>query len=181
MAIRGRRPKPTRRQISEGDPAKRGKRKLQEKLNSEPKATRGLPPCPKHVVGVARSAWKFWVEELRAMKLDARADAMMLEGACVNYARAVQADAIIQRGCQVEEPIINHTIGKVIGTKIKNHPAVAISNAAWRQVRAFCSEFGLSPVSRTRLALEQPDTSIEDLMKLLATPREKRKKNETIQ
>jgi phage terminase small subunit len=99
MAIRGRRPKPTRRQIGEGDSAKRGKRKLQEKLNSKPKATRGLPPCPKHVVGLARSAWKFWAEELRAMKLDARSDAMMLEGACVNYARAVQAAAIIQRGC----------------------------------------------------------------------------------
>jgi hypothetical protein len=56
------------------------------------------------------------------MKLDARSDAIMLESACVNYARAVQADAMIQRGCQVEEPIINHTTGKVIGTKIKNHP-----------------------------------------------------------
>jgi P27 family predicted phage terminase small subunit len=180
MAIRGRKPKPTRRQISEGDPAKRGKHKLQEKLNSEPRATRGLPPCPKHLVGVARSAWKFLVEELRAMKLDMRPDAMMLEGACVNYARAVQADAMVQRGCQLKEPIINHTTGEVIGTKIKNHPAVAISNAAWRQVRAFCSEFGLSPVSRTRLALEQPDTSSEDLMKLLTAPREKSKKN-TIQ
>jgi len=115
------------------------------------------------------------------MKLDARSDAMMLEGACVNYARAVQADAMIQRGCQVEEPIINHTTGKVIGTKIKNHPAVAVSNSAWRQVRAFCSEFGLSPVSRTRLALEQPDTSSEDLMKLLTTPRERSKKKDTIQ
>ena len=120
---------------------------------------------PKHVVGMARSAWKFLVEELRAMKLDAR---------------AAQADAMIQQGCQVEEPIINHTTGEVIGTKIKNHPAVAVSNSAWRQVRAFCSEFGLSPVSRTRLTLEQPDTSMEDLMKLLATPREK-KKRETIQ
>jgi len=181
MAIRGRRPKATQRQISEGDPAKRGKRKLQQQLDKEPKAARGLPPCPKHVVGVARSAWKFWVEELQEMKLDARPDAMMLEGACVNYARAVQADAMIQHGCQVEEPIINHTTGEVIGTKIKNHPAVAVSNSAWRQVRAFCSEFGLSPVSRTRLTLEQPDTSSEELMKLLATPREKSKKKDTIQ
>jgi P27 family predicted phage terminase small subunit len=175
MAIRGRRPKPTQLQINEGDPAKRGKGKLRQQLTREPKAARGLPPCPKHVLGLARSAWKFWVEELQAMKLDARPDAMMLEGACVNYARAVQADAIIQHGCQVEEPIINHTSGEVIGTKVKNHPAVAVSNAAWRQVRAFCSEFGLSPVSRTRLVLEQPDTSTEDLMKLLSTPREKRK------
>jgi len=181
LAIRGRRPKPTKQQINEGDPAKRGKRKLQQQLDREPRAARGLPPCPKHVVGLARAAWKFWSEELREMKLDARPDAMMLEGACVNYARAVMADGTIQRGCQVEEPIINHSTGEVIGTKIKNHPAVAVSNAAWRQVRAFCSDFGLSPVSRTRLVLEQPDTSTADLMKLLSTPREKRKKGETIQ
>jgi P27 family predicted phage terminase small subunit len=88
---------------------------------------------------------------------------------------------MIRHGCQAEEPIINHTTGEVTGTKIKNHPAVAISNAACRQVRAFCSEFGLSPVSRTRLMLEQPDTSREDLMKLLAAPREQSKKKDTIQ
>jgi P27 family predicted phage terminase small subunit len=108
-------------------------------------------------------------------------DAIMLAGACVNYARAVQANEMIRHGCIIEEPIINHTTEEMTGTKIKNHPAVAISNAAWRQVRAFCSEFGLSPVSRTRLALEQPDTSSEHLMKLLATPREKSKKKDTIQ
>jgi phage terminase small subunit len=75
---------------------------------------------------------------------------MMLEGVCVNYAGAVQADAIIPQGCQVKEPIINHPTGEVMGTKSKNHPAVAVSNSSWRQVRAFCSEFGASPVSRTR-------------------------------
>jgi P27 family predicted phage terminase small subunit len=180
--LRGRKPKPLQRQISEGDPAKRGKRKLQEQLSKEPKAARGLPPCPQHVSGLARSAWKFWVEELQAMSLDSRPDAMMLEGACVNYARAVMADGIIQHGCQVEEPIINHSTGEVVGTKIKNHPAVAVSNAAWRQLRAFCSEFGLSPVSRTRLTLEKADTSADDLMKLLSAPRGPReKKGNTVQ
>lgn len=169
--MRGRKPKPIAQQIAEGDPRKRGKGKLRERLSAEPKAARGLPLCPRHLQGRARAAWNFWREELEAMGIDSRPDAMMLEGACVNYARAVQADLILARGCQVEEPILDSE-GDQIGVKVKNHPAVAVSNACWRQVRAFCSEFGLSPVSRTRLSFDKkPGDGEEDLLKLLSQPR----------
>jgi P27 family predicted phage terminase small subunit len=173
--MRGRKPKPTARQIAEGDPRRHGKKKLQEQLAKEPKAARGLPDCPDHVADpLAHQIWDFWREELAAMKLDSRPDAVMLEGACVNYARAVQADLILARhGLVVAQPIVNAK-GKQIGLKMKNHPALAASNAAWKQVRAFCSEFGLSPVSRTRLTLEKPDTSTDELMALLTKPREKK-------
>src|SRR5690349_11165959 len=135
--MRGRKPKPLAQQVAEGDPRKFGKGKLQERLAAEPKAARGLPLCPRHLRGRARAAWNFWREELEQMKLDHRPDAMMLEGACVNYARAVQSDLILTSGCQVEEPIMDSE-GEQVGVKIKNHPAVAVSNAAWRQVRMFC-------------------------------------------
>ena len=109
------------------------------------------------------------------MKQDFRCDAMMLEGACVNYARAVLADiAIGKSGITVEEPIVSRESGEILGYKIKNHPAVTVSNVAWRQVRAFCSEFGLSPVSRTRLTIEKDDPAADDLATLLAKPREPR-------
>lgn len=175
--MRGRKPKPVKQQIAEGDPRRHGKKKLQEQLAKEPKAARGLPDCPDHVADErAIRAWNFWREELQEMKLDARPDAMMLEGACVNYARAVQADLILTRhGLVVAQPIVNAK-GKQIGLKMKNHPAVSVSNAAWKQVRAFCSEFGLSPVSRTRLTLEKKDNSAEELMELLNRPREKKEK-----
>ena len=173
--MRGRKPKPLSQQIAEGDPRKKGKRKLKEELAKEPKAARGLPDCPDHLEGRARDAWQFWREELVAMHLDCRPDAMMLEGACVNYARAVEADlTLAKQGLIYGQPIFDVN-GQRVGTKIKAHPAVAISNAAWVRVRAFCSEFGLSPVSRTRLTLEKPDTSSEDLMTLLSQPRERKK------
>lgn len=109
--------------------------------------------------------------ELREMKLDRRPDAMMLEGACVNYARAVQADLILLReGLMVEESTIDQESGEKVVLRTKYHPAVTVSNAAWRQVRAFCSEFGLSPVSRTRLAIEREEPA-EDLMEILSKPR----------
>jgi phage terminase small subunit len=105
-----RKPKPTAHHISDGDRRKLGKRKLQERLAAAPKATRGLPPWPGHLRGRARAAWNFWREELNALKLDFRPDAMMLEGACVNYARTVRADLLIAKeGFTIEQPIFGST------------------------------------------------------------------------
>ncbi|MGH9522720.1 MAG: phage terminase small subunit P27 family [Terriglobales bacterium] len=172
--MRGRKPKPTSRQIAEGDPRKKGKGKLRERLASEPNATRGLPPCPRHLRGRGRAAWKFWSAELADMQLDNRPDAMMLEGACVNYARAVAADLIVEReGMIVTESYVNDE-GEIIPLKQKYHPAITVSNSAWRQVRAFCSEFGLSPVSRTRLSIEKREKPEDDLATLLSQPRQPR-------
>lgn len=173
--MRGRKPKPTSQQIAEGDPRKLGKGKLAAKLEAEPKATKGLPACPRHLRGRARSAWNFWAEELGKMNLDCRPDAMMLEGACVNYARAVQADEMLTRdGITVEESAIDEESGERVVLKIRSHPANAISNQAWRLLRGFCSEFGLAPVPRTRLTIEKEADKGEDLMAILSRPREPR-------
>ena len=108
------------------------------------------------------------------MDLDRRPDAMMLEGACVNFARAVEADLILQlEGMVVVENVITARDGEIIAVKRKKHPAVSISNQAWSLVRQFCSEFGLSPVSRTRLSIGKEGTPDDDLMKLLMQPRGK--------
>jgi P27 family predicted phage terminase small subunit len=170
--MRGRKPKPTAQQIAAGDPRKRGKGKLETQLACEPKAEAGLPACPRHLRGRARAAWTFWSEALNVMGIDKRPDAMMLEGACVNYARAVEADQIVARdGIMLNISRIDEESGEVVLLKTQYNPAITVSNAAWRQVRAFCSEFGLSPVSRTRLTIEKQDDGVEDLAKVLMQPR----------
>lgn len=170
--MRGRKPKPTATQIAAGDPRKLGAHKLQAKLDAEPKATKGFPACPRHLRGRARAAWKFWTEELEAMGIDKRPDSMMLEGACIGYERAVLADLIVAKeGLIVKESRIDEESGEVVVLKYKNHPAIAISRAAWTQLRVFSSEFGLSPVSRTRLTVEKTDSGEEDLMAILSKPR----------
>lgn len=171
--MRGRKPKPTATQISEGDPRKRGVNKLRERLAAEPKPEAGLPDCPRHLRGRARAAWTFWSDALVVMGIDKRPDAQMLEGACVNYARAVTADLEVEKvGITVIESIVDKESGEVIPLKVKKNPAVDVSNAAWRQVRAFCSEFGLSPVSRTRLSVERKDDAGMDLMAILSRSRD---------
>ena len=169
--MRGRKPKPVERQIAEGDPSKHGTGKLQQRLEAQVKASRGLPKCPRHLRGRARAAWNLWKEELELMNLDCRSDAMMLEGACVSYERAVEADAMISKeGITITIPIFNKQ-GEEVGRRAQNHPAIAISNRAWLLAKAFCSEFGLSPVSRTRLTIERGDTGEQDLWEILRGPR----------
>jgi P27 family predicted phage terminase small subunit len=171
--MRGRKPKPTARQISEGDPCKLGKGKLQAKLESEPDATRGLPDCPRHLKGRARSAWKFWAEELAQMNLDRRPDAMMLEGACVNYEAAVRAYEEVQKlGDVAEEPIMSRETGECVGFRLKKNPWVSVRERSWLLVKAFCSEFGLAPVPRTRLTIEKSDGGDKALIEALSQPRQ---------
>jgi len=173
--VRGRKPKPTSQQISEGDPRKLGVHRLEQKLEVETKGARGLPKCPTHLKGLARKAWRFWSEELAHMSLDFRPDAMMLEGACIAYQAAIEAYETIQKqGPLVAKRILDPETNKLVVSNVKPHPAVAQGNAAWQLLRAFCSEFGLSPVSRTRLAIEKPPADEDDLMAILSQPREKK-------
>lgn len=207
--MRGRKPKPNASQVAAGDPRKLGMGKLKAKLEAEPKAARGLPPPPKHLKGLALSAWKFWVEELSAMGLDRRPDGMMLEGACFNYAAAIQAEAIIGRegptvkectilylakkeqlrelrrvtriraeaGCKTPDEVaaadlLKTEIAEIESSlRVRAHPAVQIARQRWTLVKGFCSEFGLSPVSRTRLSVEKKDEGDVDLMAALSAPR----------
>lgn len=169
--MRGRKPNPPSRQLAVGDPRKRGKNRLAELAAAEPQPTRGIPPCPPHVSGLARKMWKFWAEQLAAMKLDYQCDAAVLEGACVNYALAVQADKVLdKKGLTVEISALDDD-GKVYVLKVQKRPEVSISNAAWLRVRSFCSEMGLSLVSRTRLSVEKTSEP-DNLADLLRAPRD---------
>src|ERR1700675_3307689 len=173
--MRGRKPKPTQLQISEGDPRRIGRRKLEQKLEAEAKGSRGLPNCPSHLKGRARKAWKFWSEELERMNIDCRPDAQMLEGACVAYESAVECYETIQKqGRLVAKRILDPETNKLVVANVKPHPSVAQGNAAWVLLKAFCSEFGLSPVSRSRLAIDRPGAGEADLMEILSRPRERR-------
>jgi P27 family predicted phage terminase small subunit len=173
--VRGRKPKAAGRKLAEGDTRKVGARKLAAQIAGEPKASRGLPSCPQHLKGRAREAWIFWSEELAAMSIDCRPDAHMLEGACVAYDAAVDAYETIQKqGRLIAKKALDPATNKLVVVDVKPHPAVRQGNQAWALMRSFCSEFGLSPVSRVRLSIEKEDSGDADLLELLGRPREKR-------
>jgi P27 family predicted phage terminase small subunit len=77
-----------------------------------------------------------------------------LEGACVSYACAIEAELIVEReGIIIDEPFFYQGKGLSGTSRQKKHPAVTIAKTAWSLMRAFCCEFGLTPLSRTRLTI----------------------------
>jgi P27 family predicted phage terminase small subunit len=106
------------------------------------------------------------------MSLDRRPDAQMLEGACVAYEAAVDAYEVVHRqGRLIAKRATDPKTGQLTVIDVRPHPAVAMGNDAWCLLRSFCSEFGLSPISRTRLSIERADNGEDDLMKVLLQPR----------
>ncbi len=173
--MRGRKPKTVAHKLAEGDTRKVGAHKLAAQIAAEPKAARGLPECPSHLQGRARAAWEFWSQELAAMNLDRRPDAMMLEGACVAYETAVYAQEQIQKhGRLFIKRAVDPKTGELTVIDVRTNPIVSIGDKAWSQLRAFCSEFGFSPVARARLTIETNNDGDQDLMALLARPREQK-------
>ena len=141
-----------------------------EAAESVPKGSRGLPKCPRHLKGKARSAWNFLAAELEAMDLDCRPDALSLEGGCLAYQVAIEAEEVLAaEGPTVEEPIVRK--GIVVGTARRSHPANRIRNAAWARFQSFCDRFGLSPKARESISVQRSDDSNEELMSLLRQPR----------
>jgi P27 family predicted phage terminase small subunit len=174
--VKGRKPKPVQTRIAEGDRRHVGVNKLDQQRAALPSALRGLPGAPRHLSAAARNMWDSLREQLAVMEQDYAADATVLEGLCVNYVRAVEADLLLERdGCDLEEPIVDKTTGDVIAHKVKNHPAVARSNLCWRNVQMFASDLGLTLVSRQRLTVDSADTGVSDLMEMLSAPYEKKK------
>jgi P27 family predicted phage terminase small subunit len=173
--MRGRKPKPIKTQIAEGDPRMRGKHKLEQQLAAEPKASRGLPPCPDYLEGRAREAWVFWSRELALMDLDRAPDEPALAACCIAFAAGVDCYlTVLKQGRFVAKKALDPKTNSMVVIDVRSHPAVRQGNQAWALMRSFCSEFGLTPISRTRLAIYKPDDGEADLLELLATPREKR-------
>jgi phage terminase small subunit len=146
--MRGRKPTPLKVREAEGDTQKVGARKLRERIAKEPKAERGLPTCPGYLMGEAREAWFFWTEQLESMQLACMPDAKTLEAACIAYEMMRKSYAASDFG-----PLMK----------------------ALTQLNKWTSEFGLTPVSRTRLAVNAAENSGSELLEALNAPREPRK------
>jgi P27 family predicted phage terminase small subunit len=99
----------------------------------------------------------------------------MLEGACISYENAISSYQTVQtQGRLIAKKALDPRTNAMVIVDVKAHPAVRQGNQAWALMKSFCSEFGLSPVSRTRLAIDKQDGGEQDLLELLGRSREKR-------
>ena len=140
--MRGRKPKPTALKILEGNP---GKRPL-PKYEPKPK---GVPKCPLFLEKAAKKEWRRIVKELSQIEgMLTAVDQTALAAYCQAYARWMEAEKVLS------EHGTTYQAETKYGFQLMARPEVAISRTALQQVRAFCSEFGLTPSSRGRMSLK---------------------------
>src|SRR5579859_506648 len=114
--MRGRKPKPSRLKILQGNP---GKRPLNDK---EPQPAAGRPSCPKALGGEARKEWNRVARALLRLGLLTHIDRAALAGYCQSWARWVFAEArLAEEGAVHADP-----------ARIAELPELAkVQSAAW--------------------------------------------------
>jgi len=135
----GRKPKPTKLKLLQGNP---GKRPLND---AEPQPENIAPECPDWLDDISKSKWESVAPELERIGVLTKIDGATLAAYCKNYGRWVAAEkTLTDKGTTYESDTAKGTIVRV-------RPELKIAEEAMRQMRAFASEFGLTPSSRSRL------------------------------
>jgi len=155
----GRKPKPVKLKLIEGNP---GKRPLNlDELKPNPIA----PKCPSWLMNDAKKEWKRVAPELEILGLLTHIDMASFAGYCQSFAKWKKAEEFIKKHGSTYKIPKRDKDGNVVSVYIAQFPEVAIANQCLNQVRAFCAEFGLTPSSRGRISLpgENFDDELESL------------------
>ncbi len=146
MATRGRKPKPTALKMLEGNPGKRP-------LNAhEPTPPNGTIRCPTWLEAEAKKEWRRLAPSLEAMGVLTTADITAFAGYCQAYARWKEAEEFIsQHGSIFQTP----------SGYVQQVPQVSIAQQNLKIMQSFCSEFGLTPATRSRIIANNGDTADE--------------------
>lgn len=132
----------------------RAQRKLRGRSHHKKRAgkpvveTIGAPEMPPHIRGdeIAAQAWERLRRDLTAMKVLTKRDWAALEVLCTAYSLYVNATEIIhKRGVLLMR-------GRGTKTRYAANPAISVARNAWKDVVRISTEFGLTPVSRTRVS-----------------------------
>jgi len=145
MGKPGPKTQPTQLKILRGNP---GKRPLPK---NEPQPVSGFPPCPEHLQGRAREAWEMFSVQLESAGVGTALDATALELLCTSYALYRDAaEQVAKYGpCWVKTTQDGLPL-------IKFSPHSGIMERERKNIRVLLTEFGMTPSSRTGLAVDKP-------------------------
>ena len=154
MAQRGRKPKPTAIKELEGNP---GKRPLND---AEPKLVKKAPPCPKWLEPEAKKEWRRLSKQLEAIGVLTEVDQAAFASYCQAYARWKEAELFITQ---------HGSIFKTPSGYVQQVPQVSIAQQNLKIMQSFCSDFGLTPATRSRIIAGSgvEDIAAEDPMEAL--------------
>ena len=149
MATRGRKPKPTAVKVLEGNPGKRP-------LNMyEPVPEKKAPECPSWLNDEAKAEWDRLADKMMNLGTLTEMDMAAFAGYCKSYARWKEAEEFIEK---------HGTIVKTPSGYWQQVPQVSIAQTNLKVMLKFCSEFGLTPSSRSRMiAGEVQEGSVDEM------------------
>lgn len=139
--MRGRKPKPTRLKLLEGNP---GKRPINGR---EPQPPASQPSCPAHLSPTAKAEWKRLAQTLNRIGVLTQIDRAALAAYCQAYGRWVEAEKKLK-----ETPVLLKTPAGYV----QQSPWLTVSNKQMELMAKYMAELGLTPSSRTRLAVQMP-------------------------
>ncbi len=139
--MRGRKPKPISLKLIEGNP---GKRPIHGR---EPQPPQSQPSCPAHLSPSAKAEWKRLGQSLNRIGLLTQVDRAALAAYCQAYGRWVEAERKL-----AETPVLLKTPAGYV----QPSPWLAISSKQLELMAKFMAELGLTPSSRSRLAVQFP-------------------------
>jgi P27 family predicted phage terminase small subunit len=146
MGKRGPAPKPTKLKILAGNP---GRRPINTR---EPQPTRGIPSQPSWLSAEAKAEWKRITPELDRLGVLTIVDRTALTAYCQAHAELYEASRLLNsEGRIITVDVFARESGEKVGTRRVVHPAVRLQREAFRIIKQFLGEFGLTPASRTRL------------------------------
>lgn len=143
--------KPTAWRRAEGN---RGKRAWN---HAEPKPPEGTPDCPDHLSEEARAEWHRLVDTLVSMGVITIVDRAVLAAYCQAYGRWVEAEQKLK-----EAPLLFKTPSGYV----QQSPWLNIANRQMELIGRYMAEIGLTPASRSRIAIANSANEPEPIDKI---------------
>jgi P27 family predicted phage terminase small subunit len=152
MGKRGPIPKTDEQEILEGNPSKRPLR------GKSPQPNKGTPNCPSWLSLEAKREWKRIIPELSRLGLLSKLDRNILAGYCISYALWQRSqEYLFKQG----------TVYVTTNGKLQPRPEIAVAKEAGEMMNDFAAELGLTPSSRARMRLPDPNKEIDPMEELL--------------
>jgi P27 family predicted phage terminase small subunit len=111
---------------------------------AEPVPPEGVPDCPEHLSEEARAEWHRLVETLVSMGVITVVDRAVLAAYCQAYGRWVEAEEKLK-----ETPLLIKTPSGYV----QQSPWLGIANRQMELMGRYMAEIGLTPASRSRIAV----------------------------
>jgi P27 family predicted phage terminase small subunit len=136
---------------------------VQPFFSARPTPAAGTPDCPDHLDDLARKEWDRLTSILVAMKVLTEADYIALANLCQAYSTLVNAQKQMNK---------TGILYKSKSGYIQQSPLLGIIHTQTTIVNNLLREFGLTPSSRTRVAVVEPKNKRINPFSLLDVPYE---------